>query len=216
MTNTTHTESLQILPGPAGDLETLWSVPDQASSQPILGLICHPHPLYGGTMHHKVVYTVAKAFKSLNLINVRFNFRGVGASAGYYTNGIGESADVLFLLDWLKKQYPTKQVVLVGFSFGGFVAMEASALRPVSKLILIAPPVERFNFTNKLNCPCTIVQGTSDEIVDPNAVFAWIKTFPVQPELIIIKGASHFFHGMLTQLKACFIDLLKPSLHRDG
>jgi uncharacterized protein len=211
MTNITHKEYLQILPGPAGDLETLWSVPNQSSNQSILGLICHPHPLYGGSMHHKVVFTVAKAFKSLNLISVRFNFRGVGASAGYYTNGSGEQEDVLFLLAQLKKQYPTKQVVLVGFSFGGFVAMEASAQWFVSKLILIAPPVERFNFTNQLNCPCTIVQGDWDEIVDAGAVFAWIKTFSVQPELIVIKGASHFFHGMLPQLKACFIDLLKPS-----
>src|SRR5262245_11120788 len=117
-------ERLQ-LPGPAGELEALIETPEGASAA-AFGVICHPHPLYGGTMDNKVVHTLSRAFQELGAPTIRFNFRGVGRSAGTFANGDGETEDTLALVRWGRERWPGAQVWLAGFSFGGAVAIRAA------------------------------------------------------------------------------------------
>jgi len=202
------------LPGPAGKLEVLTSMPAN-NVKPIVGVICHPHPLFGGTMHNKVVYTIARAFKELGLPSVRFNFRGVGTSEGKYDEGKGETEDLLAILQWVKQVKPEATIWLAGFSFGSYVATRAAMHWPTQQLISVAPPVVNFNFAELApDCPWLIVQGDADEIVDPNAVFAWIATLPKPPEVIRMQGASHFFHGELIELRQALITSLLPKINK--
>lgn len=192
-----------LFPGPVGDIEVLTTVPEH---QPVASvIICHPHPLYGGTMHNKVVSTLARAFQNLNLRTVRFNFRGVGKSAGVYDEGRGETADVIALAQWLQALFPQDALWLAGFSFGGFVAASAATQLPIARLISVAPQVSRF-LSPKLptvTCPWLIIQGEQDEVISPAEVYAWVETLQPPPQLIRLPGAGHFFHGQLLELRQC-------------
>jgi len=110
------------VPGPAGDLEAIAHEPE-GSAQPLYAIVCHPHPLYGGTMDNKVVYTVARALQTSGIATLRFNFRGVGASRGTYDEGAGETRDAAALADFGAARWPHRRLVLAGFSFGAFVAL---------------------------------------------------------------------------------------------
>jgi hypothetical protein len=200
--------------GQAGKIEILTSMPT-STSKPIIGVICHPHPLFGGTMHNKVVYTIARAFKEMGMPTVRFNFRGVGTSEGQYDEGNGETDDLMSVLKWVQQVQPQAQIWLAGFSFGSYVAARAADLWPARQLISVAPPVVNFNFAElpMIKCPWLIVQGDADEIVDPNAVFAWIDHLPQAPEVIRMQGASHFFHGQLIELRQALISALSPKIN---
>lgn len=202
------------LPGPAGNLELLTSMPNNVHAS-IIGVVCHPHPLFGGTMHNKVVYTIARAFKEMNIPTVRFNFRGVGASQGNYAEGIGETDDVLAILHWLKTLYPYHHIWLAGFSFGSFVAARATKLWPaVTQLISVAPPVVNFDFTElpPFHCPWLVIQGAQDEVVAPSAVFTWLESLVNPPDIICMQGSSHFFHGQLVELRQTLINALSKNL----
>ncbi len=203
------------LPGPAGKLEVLTSTPSVMLNKPLIGVICHPHSLFGGTMHNKVVYTIARAFKELGMPTVRFNFRGVGASEGHYDEGKGETDDLLAVLQWLKQIKPEALFWLAGFSFGSYVAARAATQWPIEQLVSVAPPVVNFNFAelSDIPCPWLIVQGDADEIVDPNAVFSWINSLAVPAQLIRMPGASHFFHGQLIELRQALITNLLPNIN---
>ncbi len=200
-------ENNRIISGAAGDIEAILTVPRHPCDR--LMLICHPHPLYGGTMFNKVVYTVAKACTALGIINLRFNFRGVGNSQGYYTQGMGEAEDTRVLLTWLQTMYPGKTIALTGFSFGAYVAACISIDWKLDPLILIAPPIERFSFPNAVSDPCYVVQGQQDEIVDYKAVEHWINALQPCPHLLMIPEAGHFFHGKLIELQRILSDVLK-------
>lgn len=175
-------------------------------------IICHPHSLMGGTMNNKVVTTLARAFAELGHHTVRFNFRGVGESQGVYDAGIGETHDVLTIWDWVKERRPQDQIWLAGFSFGSYVALRAASQRAPAQLVSIAPPVHNFNFDfsaiSRPSCPWLVVQGDQDEVVDPQLVFDWIKTFDAPPELITMPGATHFFHGRLVELRHLLVEAL--------
>src|SRR6266481_7963290 len=125
------------IPGPAGPLEALTTCP--AVDAKAIAVICHPHPQYGGTMHNKVVHTLARGFGELGLRTVRFNFRGVEASAGEFAQGIGETEDVLAVLEWVRAHRPHDQVWLAGFSFGAYMAIRAAERFSVSRRIFVAP-----------------------------------------------------------------------------
>jgi len=202
-------ESTFMLESSGGnELELLKSCPE--NPRPIIGVVCHPHSLFGGTLNNKVVYTIAKAFRELGLCTIRFNFRGVGKSTGAYDQGIGETEDVLTIFKWLQKQVPDYKIWLAGFSFGSYVAARANQAWPVEKLVTVAPPVVNFDFS-QLKMPESnwiLVQGDADEIVDPKAVFSWAESLAHPPEIIRIEGATHFFHGHLTLLR----DLLVKAL----
>jgi uncharacterized protein len=194
-------EPLRIA-GPAGELEALLEDPQ---AQPLrgFGVICHPHPLYGGAMTNKVVHTVARALQEQGLPTLRFNFRGVGTSAGGFDGGRGETDDALSVIAWGRARWPDAPLTLAGFSFGAMVALLAApAARPV-RLITVAPPVKNPQFAaiEAPPCPWLIVQGDADELVDDRDVTAFAERFSPPPLLRVLPGVDHFFNGHLPELR---------------
>lgn len=191
-----------VVAGPAGALEALAEVPDGFTGADC-AVVCHPHPLYGGTMQNKVVHSTARALQERGFATVRFNFRGVGASAGAFDEGRGETEDALAVCDYALARWPGARLTLAGFSFGSFVAYQAAGRRPAVRLFTIAPPVGRFDFAQHPapRVPWIVIQGDRDELVDSSRVLAWVGTAVPPPEVVIIEGAEHFFHGRLNELK---------------
>src|SRR5574340_619550 len=186
--------------GPAGMLEGLLDKP--ADGRRALAVVCHPHPLQKGAMPNKVAYILARAFNDIGALSMRFNYRGVGKSAGRYDNGIGETEDALAALDWLSAQHPSLPLWLGGFSFGAWVALRAQSERPIQRLVTVAPAVERFTATLKLpTMPWLLIQGDADEVVSPQATLDWVAGLRVKPQLVVLKGAGHFFHGRLNEVR---------------
>lgn len=186
--------------GPAGMLEGLLDKP--ADEPRALAVVCHPHPLQQGAMTNKVTYILARAFNDLGALSLRFNFRGVGNSAGHYDNGVGETGDALAALDWLSAQHSGLPLWLGGFSFGAWVALRAQSERPIERLVTVAPAVGRFTATLKLpTVPWLLIQGDADEVVSPQATLDWVAGLRVKPQLVVLKGAGHFFHGRLNEVR---------------
>lgn len=192
--------------GAAGNIEALLEegkagAPFSVSAY--VALICHPHPLYGGTMDNKVVSTLVRTYRELGITSLRFNFRGVGASEGEHDEARGEVDDLCIINEWLQAQYPGRQLLLAGFSFGSAIAAAASERIPVAQMILIAPPVTRYSYAPQgaFACPVTLVLGGQDELVDVEAVLAWLQSLAAPVETIVIPEASHFFHGQLNSLR---------------
>lgn len=190
-----------IFQGPAGQLEGLLDRP--VGEVQAVAVVCHPHPLQQGAMTNKVAYILARAFNDLGALSLRFNFRGVGKSAGRFDNGIGETSDALAALDWMGAQHTGLPLWLGGFSFGAYVALRAQSERPVERLVTVAPAVERFDTAAiKLpRMPWLLIQGDADEVVPPQAVLDWAATLARPPRLAVLKGAGHFFHGRLNELR---------------
>jgi uncharacterized protein len=196
-----------MLAGAAGDLEAVIEVPAEAAvAVPKAFLVvCHPHPLHGGTMDNKVVTTLARSAHELGMPTLRFNFRGVGASAGSFDEGRGEIDDALDAISHGRHRWPNAALWLAGFSFGGVVALRASTTRGaglVERLVTVAPALGR-NFSSPRgisvpNCPWLIVQGDADEVVDPSVVINWSRELDPSPRLEVLPGVGHFFHGQLT------------------
>lgn len=197
-----------FIPGPSGHLEALCQCPKQ-KGKPIVAIICHPHPLYGGSMQNKVVHTLDKTFNRLGLSTVRFNFRGVGQSAGYYDNGQGELDDLNAVIEWCMHGLPGYQLWLAGFSFGAYICMKAAQTIRVDQLITVAPPVNIFDFSKLLApaSPWLVIQGDADEIVDVQQVNNWLKSFE-SVELAMLEGAGHFFHARLNDLQKTILERL--------
>jgi hypothetical protein len=174
------------------------------------GVICHPHPLGGGAMTNKVVHTVARSMQRCGAPTVRFNFRGVGASAGKYDDGRGEAEDALTVIAYGRERWPQAALWLAGFSFGAYVALSIAARALPAKLVSVAPPVGRWDFSTVPwpLCPWLILQGDADELVDANAVTTWAQTAPSPPTLVLLPAVGHFFHGVLHQLDAAVLDFL--------
>lgn len=187
--------------GPMGVLEGLLDAPPDAPRA--IAVVCHPHPLQRGAMTNKVTYILARAFNDLGAASLRFNFRGVGKSAGSFDEGLGEIADALAAMDWLSARYPGVPLWLGGFSFGAYVALRAQSERPVKRLVTVAPAVERFDTAPiKLPiCPWLLIQGDADEVISPQTVFDWARNLRHPPSLVVLKGAGHFFHGRLNELR---------------
>lgn len=208
-------ETTFLLPGPAGDLEVLLSpAPADFLANQRFALICHPHPLYGGAMHNKVVTTLAKVFQALQMQTVRFNFRGVGHSCGTFAHGEGEQEDLLAIYRWLQQKRPAASFWLAGFSFGAYVSINVATQLTCAGLVSIAPPVNRFYFktTPLIEVPWIVAQGENDEVVPFEAVLAWLKTLPNKPQLLTFPETGHFFHGQLTALKTTLVAALSEQL----
>ncbi|HKQ31157.1 MAG TPA: alpha/beta fold hydrolase [Burkholderiales bacterium] len=206
-----------MLPGPIGMLETLTSCPAEGVAVPATAVICHPHPLYGGTLHNKVVHTMAKTFGELGLRTVRFNFRGVGASEGSFGDAEGEVEDLLAVLAWARRERPNDQLWLAGFSFGGYVAARAAQQQPVSQLVTIAPAVNMYYFKSVQsppNVPWLVIHGDADDLVPFAAIQEWVKRMQPPPTLVILKEAEHFFHGRLQDLRHVIVSHLKDRAPR--
>lgn len=195
------------LAGPAGPLEALVEVPDRFDGRSI-AVVCHPHPLFGGTMQNKVVHMTARALHECGIATLRFNFRGVGASTGQFDDGRGETDDALAACDYALARWPGATLTLAGFSFGAFVAFRVAGLRPAVRLFTIAPPVRRFDFSVHPipTMPWTVIQGDRDELVEYDAVVAWTRTANPAPHLVTIHGGEHFFHGRLAELMTAIRD----------
>lgn len=197
------------LAGPAGALETV--VEDPGVEGSCYAVICHPHPLFGGTMDNKVVTTVARALHEIGIPTLRFNFRGVGASVGAFDRGEGETADADAVAAWGAARWPGRDVVIAGFSFGGYVALRLAQKRLPRQLITIAPAVQRFDASSMAvpRCPWLVVQGDADDVVDPAAVIDWVNSLNPKPRLVVLPGVGHFFHGRLHELRAAVIDAIR-------
>ena len=190
-----------LISGPSGNLELLISSPE--SSRAITCVICHPHPAQGGTMHNKVVYTLASTMEALGIKTVRFNFRGVQKSEGLFDYGVGELDDLISVVEWVKTQCPNDVIWLAGFSFGAYIAIKGNQVCAAERLIAVAPPAGHSYFDGlpQIICPWVLVQGEQDEVVDAKTVLNWGKEQVPAPQLIVMPDAGHFFHGQLVLLK---------------
>ncbi|WP_029530395.1 alpha/beta hydrolase [Pseudomonas asplenii] len=205
-------ETAFFIDGPVGQLEALYLENPEPRG---LALICHPNPVQGGTMLNKVVSTLQRTARDAGLITLRFNYRGVGASAGSHDMGSGEVDDAEAAAQWLLAKHPNLPLTLFGFSFGGFVAatlggrLEARG-QSLKHLFMVAAAVMRLRAEDRLpeGCPLTLIQPEADEVIDPQVVYDWSAALQRPHELLKVAECGHFFHGKLTDLK----DLLLPRL----
>jgi len=198
------------LQGQAGLIEALLDEPAEGAVQGT-AVIAHPHPLFGGTMQNKVVQTLARAFVQSGWQAVRFNFRGVGASAGHYDEGQGEAADMLQVIAQVAPEGP---LALAGFSFGAFVTSHvAQALgnqRPPQQLVLVGTAASRFEVAPvapELHERCLVLHGEQDDTVPLASVMDWAR--PQSLPITVIPGGEHFFHGQLPLLKSLVVRHLR-------
>ncbi len=212
--NATHSPMPTTLTGPAGALEILAEGFDTSFNA--IAIICHPHPLHGGTLLNKVVHYLARSCRELGLASLRFNYRGVGKSDGRYGEGIGESEDLLAIIDWLAERYPGTPLWLAGFSFGSYVALRAAGQRHAEQLITIAPAVNRLDFSElpMPGCPWLLIHGDADEVVPFEQVVQWVTALAEPPETVYMEGVGHFFHGQLPRLQEKLMEKLAMAAAR--
>jgi len=210
-----------LLPGPSGALEVAVEHPAPGDSQrPLLAVICHPLPTGGGTMHNKVVTMLARSLRELGAVVVRFNFRGVGQSQGEFDNGNGERDDLRAVFEWARAAHPAHEIWLAGFSFGAYVSLAMQAQLKPGLLISVAPPAGRWDFAEipAPAMPWVVIQGEDDEIVDAEAVYAWLDVLNTPVELVRMPGTGHFFHRKMMDLRGAIRHsvrdyLPEPSVH---
>lgn len=202
----------QMIQGPLGQLEV--AVNHIRDGAPY-ALVCHPHPLYGGTMDNKVVTMTAKAYENLGCNSVRFNYRGVGESHGIYAKSIGEAEDAVAVANWIIEHQAPSKLYVAGFSFGAYIAaqaasdIQAAGRVEVPHLLMIAPSVENSPFERVTPIPLdtSIIMGNADDVVSYDAVSQWAEQQHPPLEMITMEEAGHFFHGRLTELKQRIHDL---------
>jgi alpha/beta superfamily hydrolase len=201
-----HTEPLQ-LHGPAGPIEAAVNQPAERDAPRGIAVLCHPHPVHGGTMDNKVVQTMARAFVQLGWRAVRFNFRGVGGSAGAWDEGRGEVDDALAVIDAVREA--GLPLALGGFSFGGYVASQAAQRLPegakAARLVLIGPATSNFTVA-PVPADTLVIHGERDEVVPLQATLDWAR--PQGLPVVVIPGVGHFFHGQLALLKSLVVRAL--------
>lgn len=190
-----------FIPGPVGKLQAIVEEPEGTPYQHY-AVLCHLHPLHGGTMTNKIIHTLARTFNECGVPTVRFNYRGVGESEGSYGEGFGETEDALAVIQWAHNRWSQLPLWLAGASFGGGVALRASQRVATERLIMVAPAVAReAPLQNLPACPWLIIQGEADDVVPPQMVSDWVKQIPHPPQLIMLPGVGHYFHGKLTELR---------------
>jgi uncharacterized protein len=218
-----------FLDGPAGRLEALLNAgsPDATHA----ALVCHPHPMHGGTMHNKVVFHAMKALNSFGFPVLRFNFRGAGLSEGEHAKGDGEVEDVRAALDWLEREFPLP-IIFAGFSFGAAVGMRAAyADDRVAALIALGLPavpapsdsgegrVYDFEFLRVCTKPKLFVSGARDQFAPPGKLEALVATFAEPKKLVRIEAGDHFFEGRLKEMRVAIEDWVRetaPARATDG
>jgi alpha/beta superfamily hydrolase len=192
-----------FIPSTRGQLEAILKSPSGPSRG--AALVLHPHPLFGGTMHNKVVFRAAAALNDAGLAALRINFRGVGQSTGEHDEGRGERDDARAGLEYLAANYPGQEITLCGFSFGARVGLEVGIDDDrVKRLISIGTPVDKYDFDFVAACrkPILFVQGDRDEFGGVDRLRELAAKITAPKELSIIKGAGHFFDDQLDELKA--------------
>jgi uncharacterized protein len=199
----THDSRNFFLDGPAGRLEAILWTPSGVARPPLAAVVCHPHSLFGGTMHNKVVYQTAKSLDARGLPVLRFNFRGAGLSAGEHDRGYGEQGDVRAALDFFASAFPGVPLLVAGFSFGAWVGLRAGCEHPrVSHLIGLGVPVNDSDFSFLIRCakPKLFVHGSNDEHGAVDKVKTLVASLPGENHLVVVEGADHFFAGKLQRL----------------
>jgi hypothetical protein len=195
-----------FLEGPAGRLEALLNAGSSTATH--AAVVCHPHPLFGGTLHNKVVFHTMKALHSFGFPVLRFNFRGTGLSEGEHANGVGEIDDVRAALDWLEHEY-TLPVIFAGFSFGAAVGLRAACPDPrVTALIGLGLPVTPiddrtydFDFLRSCTKPKLFVSGSRDQFGPPGKLETLVNSFAEPKQLVRIEAGDHFFEGRLKEMR---------------
>ena len=206
-----------FLEGPAGRLEALLNVGSESATH--AALVCHPHPLYGGTLHNKVVFHTMKALNSFRFPVLRFNFRGAGLSQGEHGNGNGEVGDVRTALDWLDREYHLP-LIFAGFSFGAAVGLQAACPDPRVQAVIglgipLAPADERsyeFYFLHGCSKPKLFVSGARDEFGPQKELVALVRSLPDPKKLVVIDDADHFFEGRLKALRETIESWLREEI----
>jgi len=210
-----------FLAGPAGRLEALLNAgsPDATHA----AVVCHPHPLYGGTLHNKVVFHAMKALSHFGFPVLRFNFRGAGLSEGEHANGMGEIEDVRAALDWLESEY-TLPIIFAGFSFGAVVGLRAAYFDDrVRALIALGLPAVRFadrmddrvydfEFLRDCTKPKLFVSGSRDQFAPPGKLETLVNTFADPKKLVRIEAGDHFFEGRLKEIRVAIQDWTRETL----
>ena len=199
-----------FIPGPAGVLEGLLEWEPKVTARHA-ALVCHPHPLYGGTMHNKVVFQAAKGAMVSGLPVLRFNFRGVGKSQGVYDAGEGERMDVRAALDYLESRFTGASLCVIGFSFGAWVGLRAGMEDArVCAMIGVGMPVSSvdFSYLRELHTPVAIVQGSQDQYAHPAKLQEVFDSIPAPKSLKWVEGVDHFFTGKVDQVQAAVREAL--------
>jgi alpha/beta superfamily hydrolase len=188
--------------GAAGAIEGVLETPDDSDLIAVV-VVCHPHPMHGGTMHNKVAHTLARAFVGIGFATLRFNFRGVGASDGSFDDGKGEVQDVQSAVACIRERFPGLPLWLAGFSFGAAMSIRAAVDTDLNGLVSVAPAAYRFagELGVQPDCPWLIVHGDDDELVPVGETVEWVDSLDPGPELQVFPATSHFFHGKLVELR---------------
>jgi alpha/beta superfamily hydrolase len=203
-------DRVREIPGPSGPLEALVDIP--ADPPRVAVVFAHPLPTEGGTMHNKVVFQSAKALTRIGCVVLRFNFRGVGASAGTWDNGRGEMDDYRAAVAYMAAKHPDLEIWAAGFSFGAYIATTVGADEDrVCSLIAIAPPVDRYEFASvqMSRKPKFIVHGERDELISVRMVRHFYAKLPEPKELVVIDRANHLFEGQAGEVGEALADLLE-------
>jgi uncharacterized protein len=208
------TRAIREIQGPAGPLEALLEPPVLQGDQPVRAAVvfAHPLPTDGGTMHTKVVFRATKALASIGCAVLRFNFRGVGASAGTWDEGPGELADYRAALDTMSSLYRDTELWAAGFSFGSWVALKVGANDDRVRVLLgIAPPVDRYDFSAVRNSPKPkfLIQAERDELCPLKRAYEFYAQLAEPKELVVIDGADHLFDGRVSEVADAVVDLLQ-------
>ena len=223
MVESPDTKQLETLPnsrqefflrGPEGRLECVADVPAPGDQRAGTIVICHPHPLHGGTMHNKVITIMERSMRELGLRTIRFNFRCAGESEGEHDEGYGETDDLFAVVEWVRHTRPDDVLWLGGFSFGSYITQRAAQNLKLGQLITIAPPVDRYEFSqlSQPDCPWLVVMGDEDEVVALEDVKCWMEDLDPPPEFLVMEQAGHFFHRRLMDLRGLLKNGVRPNL----
>ncbi|MBO0778880.1 MAG: alpha/beta hydrolase [Ktedonobacteraceae bacterium] len=200
------------IPTPQGYLEGILKPEEEGSQPAYTSLICHPHPLYGGTMHNKVVFKAAQVLQRLNVPTLRFNFRGVGHSTGSYDEGRGEMDDVRYAMEFLSRRYPGVPMILGGFSFGSWVGLRVAAVDDRAQtLIGMGVPARMFDGNTLQDCykPKLFVHGSLDDIAPYDIAQEWFEQVPAPKRIVTIEGADHFFQNRLEEVQGNIAEFVR-------
>lgn len=200
--------------GPAGQIEAILKEHDGPVTR--VAIVCHPHPLFGGTMHNKVVFRIARAFQEAGFAALRFNFRGAGRSQGEHDNGVGEQDDLRAAIRFIEEKYPQAEIWLAGFSFGSAVMLNAAACDDrVRAIVAVGVPVSKYDFSKIARCgkPKLFVHGSLDEFGPIDDLKRLFVSLDEPKQLKIIEGADHFFEGRLTELADAVSSFISPQSH---
>ncbi len=198
-----------MIPAGSVQLEAQLREPKQGLRGAVV--VCHPHPVYGGTMDNRVVYRAAKAAAEAGYASLRFNFRGAGRSTGQYGHGLGEKEDAAAAIRWLESRYPTLDLVAIGYSFGAWVGLDAGYSAPrIKALVGIGLPLNMYDFAFLLSNPkpALYIVGTNDEFCSQENLNRFANRLPFTSSLHRIEGSDHFFAGHIDEVETLITGFL--------